>query len=166
MQERQLGGLLAVWLTAAASAGIKLPGAGAGGAGPALLQQGASKQLKPLLPPFFDELVLVPQLSTLKDGRWGLLDGHLAWQACPAAPECMGFCSTSHGTCNCLADIHLDSYKVMLIILVHISVHTCQSAFAAHAHFFLDTHPFEEPLRKAGDSSAAPRVPGQAAGAA
>ena len=24
----------------------------------------------------------MPQLSTLKDGRWGLLDGRLAWQAC------------------------------------------------------------------------------------
>ena len=81
MQERQLGGLLAVWLTAAASAGIKLPGAG--GAGPSLAQRGASTQLTPLLPPFFDELVLVPQLSTLKDGRWGLLAGRLAWQACP-----------------------------------------------------------------------------------
>ena len=27
--------------------------------------------------------VLAPQLSTLKDGRWGLLAGRLAWQACP-----------------------------------------------------------------------------------
>ena len=88
MQERQLGGLLAVWLTAAASAGIKLPGAG--GAGPSLAQRGASKQLTPLLPPFFDELVLVPQLSTLKDGRWGLLDGRLAWQACPCLVSGLG----------------------------------------------------------------------------
>ncbi|KAK9836984.1 hypothetical protein WJX81_004351 [Elliptochloris bilobata] len=74
-QERLLTRLLTVWLTAAASAGVRLPAAG-----PLFTQQGAAAQLKPLLPPFLSDFTLSTQGSPLKDGRWGLLDGHLAWQ--------------------------------------------------------------------------------------
>ena len=81
MQERLLSRLLAIWLMAAASAGVEMPGAGEGPGLAALAKQGSDEQLKPLLPPFLDDFVLSPQLSTLKDGRWGLLDGRLAWQA-------------------------------------------------------------------------------------
>lgn len=80
VQEQLLSGLLAVWLVAAASAGVKLPGAGGEPGMAAVAQQGSGELLKPLLPPFLDDFVLSPQLSVLKDGRWGLLDGHLAWQ--------------------------------------------------------------------------------------
>ena len=87
VQERLLSGLLAVWTTAAASAGIKLPGAGepAGVPGAAVLphQCTAANKLLPLLPPFLSDIVLAPQLATLKDGRWGLLNGRLSWQVCP-----------------------------------------------------------------------------------
>ncbi|KAK9836979.1 hypothetical protein WJX81_004257 [Elliptochloris bilobata] len=80
-QERLLSGLLAVWLTAAASAGIALPGATAPGAVPSLQPQAsASNHLIQLMPPFLGDLMLAPQLATLNDGRWGTLDGHLAWQ--------------------------------------------------------------------------------------
>ena len=73
-QEQLLRGLLSVWLTAAASAGVKLPRAGLA------QQEGAAAQLMPLLPPFFADLTLSAQGSPLKDGRWGLQGAHLAWQ--------------------------------------------------------------------------------------
>ena len=89
VQERLLSGLLAVWTTAAQAAGIKLPGSGeaAVGSGAAALehQRGAADKLLPLLPPFLSDIVLAPQLATLKDGRWGLLDGRLAWQVHPCS---------------------------------------------------------------------------------
>lgn len=80
VQEQLLSGLLAVWLVAAASARVKLPGAGGEPGMAAVAQRGSGERLKPLLPPFLEDFVLSPQLSVLKDGRWGLLDGHLAWQ--------------------------------------------------------------------------------------
>ena len=87
MQERLLSGLLAVWTTAAQAAGIKLPGSGAAAVGPVAAalehQRGMADKLLPLLPPFLSDIVLAPQLATLKDGRWGLLDGRLAWQVRP-----------------------------------------------------------------------------------
>lgn len=78
-QEQLLRGLLSVWLTAAASAGVKLPRAGLA------QQEGAAAQLAPLLPPFFADLTLGAQGSPLKDGRWGLQGAHLAWQVCSKA---------------------------------------------------------------------------------
>jgi len=76
VQELLLGGLLTVWLTAAASAGIKFSGVTAGPAA-----QPGGQHLVPLLPPFASDFILSSQLSVAKDGTWGLLGDQLAWQA-------------------------------------------------------------------------------------